>query len=71
MEKKGFLTRQDFKTFRISMSRWTQGKWIVPNGSGGWIKGDYFPDFRKQHPVNFVQIEADYEKWMPQQELAA
>jgi hypothetical protein len=65
LEKKGHLTRADFKHFQTSMSRWTQGEWIVQNGSGGWIKGKYFPDFRKQHPTNYGQIEADYDKWSP------
>lgn len=71
LEKRGFLRRDDFKNFRINMSRWTQGKWIVQNGSGGWIRGDYFPDFKKQHPVNYGQIEGDYDKWMPQQKELA
>lgn len=63
LSKRGYLTRQDFTHFRVSMSRWTQSRWLVRDGQGGWIAGDRIPDFRAQHPVNFGQIEAEYEKW--------
>lgn len=63
LAKRGFVTRQDFAFFKISMSRWTQGGWIVQGGRGGWIAGKYMPDFRAQHPVNFPQIEDEYQKW--------
>lgn len=63
LEKRGFVSRHDFAFYKISMSRWTQGGWLVKDGSGGWVGGPYLPDFRAQHPVNFAQIEADYEKW--------
>ncbi len=63
LEKRGYVTRQDFKHHDISMSRWTQGLWLKQNGTGRWVKGVHMPDFRKQHPVNYVQIENDYETW--------
>jgi len=63
LEKRGFLTRGDFSHFKISMSRWSQEHWLVKDGQGGWIAGPYLPDFRQQHPVNFEQIAADFEKW--------
>lgn len=63
LQRRGYLTRQDFAHFKISMSRWTQQGWLTKDGHGGWIAGAYMPDFKGQHPVNFVQIEADYEKW--------
>lgn len=63
LEKQGYITRQDFAFFEISMSRWTQMRWIVPGDTKGrWVAGR-MPDFRAQHPVNFAQIEADHEKW--------
>lgn len=62
LEKRGYVTRQDFAFFKISMSRWTQERWLVSNGNGAWI-GGRLPDFRAQHPVNYPQIEADFEKW--------
>lgn len=63
LDKRGFVTRADFKHFAISMSRWTQERWLAQDGRGGWVAGRNMPDFRAQHPVNFPQIEADYEKW--------
>lgn len=63
LAKRGFVSRNDFSFFKISMSRWTQGGWLIQDGRGGWIAGQYMPDFRAQHPVNFPQIEADFEKW--------
>lgn len=69
LEKQGYVTRADFAFFEISMSRWTQSRWIVPGHTKGrWIAGR-MPDFRAQHPVNFAQIEADHEKW--RQKVAA
>jgi hypothetical protein len=63
--RRGYLTRADFVHFRISMSRWTQERWLTKDGQGGWIAGRNLPDFRAQHPTNFAQIEADFEKWKP------
>jgi len=63
LDRRGYLTRGDFKHFEISMSRWTQEKWLVKDGRGGWLAGPYLPDFKAQHPVNFDQIAADFEKW--------
>lgn len=65
MKKRGFITRKDFKYFEISMSRWITPAccWLMKNGEGGWTAGPTLPDFRKQHPVNYVEIEKDYEKW--------
>lgn len=64
LERNGSVTRQDFKDHDISMSRWTQGRWLRPGPSHGrWIRGEYMPDFKGQHPVNFDQIVADFEKW--------
>lgn len=63
LDRRGYLTRQDFAHFKVSMSRWTQEKWLVKDGQGGWVAGPYMPNFKRQHPVNFDQIAADYEKW--------
>jgi hypothetical protein len=66
LEKTGYVTRKDFAELDISMSRWTQGRWLKPSESyGQWIKGPNFPDFRKQHPVNFEQIAGDFSVWNP------
>ncbi len=63
LQLRGYLTRRDFKHHDISMSRWTQGCWLESRGDGRWTKGQYMPDFRGQHPVNYVEIEKDYETW--------
>lgn len=63
LERRGVVTRQDFAHFQISMSRWSQQRWLVKAGAGGWIAGPHLPDFRKQHPRNFEEIGADFEKW--------
>lgn len=63
LQRRGYLTRQDFAHFKISMSRWTQSGWLIKDGQGGWIAGRYLPDFKAQHPVNFDQIASDFEKW--------
>ena len=65
LEKRGFVTRDDFKHFQISMSRWTVpgAGWLIKNGSGGWIQGPKYPDFRLQHPINYGQIEEKFEVW--------
>lgn len=69
LEKTGFLTRQDFKALEVSMSRWIQyglTSWLIPGKiKGQWVRGTNFPDFVKQHPVNYHQIAADYEEWNP------
>lgn len=63
LEKQGYITRQNFAFFKISMSRWTQMRWIIPGENRGqWVAGR-MPDFRAQHPVNYAQIEADHEAW--------
>lgn len=72
LEKRGFVTRHDFKFHKIDMSRWTQGRWLLPNqqAKGQWVGGSKLPKFREQHPINYASIEADYEKWQ-QPELVA
>lgn len=68
-DKIGFATRQDFKDLEISSSRFIQGgmtAWMVQGGERGkWVKSSRFPDFSAQHPVNYKQIEADFDVWNP------
>ncbi|MBO6755784.1 MAG: hypothetical protein JJ902_05625 [Roseibium sp.] len=65
LEKRGFVTRQDFKHFKISIQRWIDPylAWLIKDGNGGWVAGAGIPDFKAQHPVNYDQIAADYEEW--------
>lgn len=68
LERRGFVTRKDFAYLELSMSRWTQSRWLVQDGKGGWVAGD-LPDFRKQHPINFEQIAVAYDKWKNPKEV--
>ncbi len=70
LERNGFVTRKDFAAIAISMSRWTQEKWLVQGAKHQWVAGPNLPDFKKQHPVNYPQIEADYLKWAPKEPVA-
>lgn len=36
--------------------------WPVRN-EAGWVREPRLPDFRAQHPINWKQIEAAYERW--------
>lgn len=66
LKKRGWICPKDFKDLRISASRWTEPRYGYLERSE--IRGRYLiskrtPDFRAQHPVNFAEIEADYERW--------
>ena len=62
LERRGLVTTGDFDTLKISRSRWVQNGWISPIRRGVY-KAGRLPNFRAQHPVNFDQIAADFEKW--------
>lgn len=66
LERRGFVVRPDFKHFQIDISRWTQPgwRWLAPGPiRGTWVVSPRMPDFKAQHPLNYEQIAADYEKW--------
>jgi len=67
LQKKGFVTRADFKNYGISMSRWTQGgltAWLQPGKERGqYVATDRAPTFKEQHPRNFQEILHAYEDW--------
>lgn len=65
IERLGYVTRQDFKHHGIDYRRWiAPGYGWLEAAEGRYTKGDRFPDFKRQHPVVYAQIEADAEKWM-------
>lgn len=71
LERRGYVTKADFKHVSIDPSRWTRD-WLERGSERGqFIAGKYTPDLKAQHPVNWVQIEADFEKWKPSDEVAA
>lgn len=68
LERRGVVNRSDMKALDISASRWTQGPWayLEPNRLlGGYVRCGSTPDLRAQHPRNYAEIEADFEKWAP------
>jgi len=67
LDRRGYVTRADFKHFQLDAGRWIySGSWLVAGEvKGQYVRGPYTPDFKAQHPVNFAQIEADFEKWAP------
>jgi hypothetical protein len=60
------ITRWDFKVLGISPSRWTDPytEWLKPTPAG-YVAGKNLPDFKGQHPRNWAEIEADFDKWAP------
>lgn len=68
LDKRGIVNRQDMKALDISASRWTQGPWayLEPHTMrGGYVSCKATPDLRAQHPRNYAEIEADFDKWAP------
>jgi hypothetical protein len=66
LEKRGFLTRTDFKHINIDHRRWlpSGAGWLTLDG-GVYRKSRYFPNFKAQHPRVWDEIAADYETWKP------
>lgn len=60
------VTRADFKALGIDMGRWTQCSWLARGDARGlWVWGESHPDFRREHPRNYDEIAALYDKWAP------
>lgn len=71
MERRGFVTRADFAHLKIDHRRWVGERWIDVDGArGGWVKGPNWPDFAGQHPKNYAEIAADFDRWAPPGALA-
>ena len=63
LERRGHLTRADFKHIGIDHRRWPEQNWLrVENGH--YVAGHAIPDFRRQHPRVYEEIAADADKWM-------
>ena len=72
LERRGFVLRDDFKHHQISMQRWIAPRfgWLLRQ-ERGWGRGPHLPDFRAQHPKNWEQIGAGYDRWrLPDAALA-
>jgi hypothetical protein len=66
LDKRGHVTRKDMAALKISPTRWTAGSYgylLADKALKGYVACTNTPDLRAQHPVNYAQIEADYETW--------
>lgn len=68
LEKRGQVTRQDFKFLQIDHRRWINPmiQWLQHGDkAGSYVPGPYLPDLRTQHPKNYAEIAADFARWAP------
>ena len=72
LERNGVVHRGDMKALQISPSRWTDA-WhgFLDRTPNGFVKNERTPDLRAQHPVNYAEIEADFDNWNPYRTVAA
>jgi len=64
LERRGWLCRQDFKHIQIDHRRFLDSQWLSVV-DGAWRRGPHWPDFRRQHPRNFEEIDALFDDWKP------
>ena len=65
LEKRGYLTRADFKHVGMDHRRWIAkdfGWLVIDPVAKVYRPGQQLPDLKRQHPTNWVQIEADAAK---------
>jgi len=63
LEKRGYVTRADFKALHIDHRRWLKpASWLLVE-NGRYVRG-HMPDFKGKHPTVWDQILADADKWM-------
>ncbi|AZO67659.1 hypothetical protein [Mesorhizobium sp. M6A.T.Cr.TU.016.01.1.1] len=66
LERRGFVTIGDFKRVGIDRKRWFDMRWLAhTDDRGRYIAGRSALNLRAAHPVNYGQIEGDFEKWKP------
>lgn len=66
LDHRGTVTRADFKALGIDMGRWTQMGWLARTDERGrWRWGEHHPDFRREHPRNYEEIAALFDRWAP------
>lgn len=68
LDRRGYVTRHDMKLLGLSPTRWTDAYYgfLPPDPiKGGYVRNSRTPDFKAQHPVNYAQIEADFDQWAP------
>lgn len=64
LDRRGVVDRSHLRALRLSPTRWTARNhgYLTP-GRGGYVRCDRTPDLKKIHPVNYAEIEADFDKW--------
>lgn len=76
LERRGYVTIADFSHLHLHRQRWLQNRWLdlrVVEGClsrGQYVKGPWLKDLRAAHPVNYGQIEADFERWKPADKIS-
>ncbi|MER8394045.1 hypothetical protein NKH10_19335 [Mesorhizobium sp. M1340] len=66
LERRGFVTIADFKKVGIDRKRWLDMDWLAHSQDRGrYTAGRFALNLRLAHPVNYGQIEADFDKWKP------
>jgi hypothetical protein len=66
LERRGYVTMEDFKHLQINRQRWIEMRWLsLTETRGKYVAGARPIDLRAQHPVNYEQIAADFDKWAP------
>lgn len=63
-ERRGFVTRKDFRAIGIDPRRWLDGGWLRKGGAGLVWTGTG-PDFKRQHSRVYGEIVADFDAWAP------
>lgn len=74
LERRGYLTRADFKHVGIDHRRWVDSRWLKVETAVHGQRTTKFtagnlPNFKTQHPRNYAEIAADAAKWMPPKNL--
>lgn len=66
LERRGYVTRADMKTLQISPTRWCDswnGMLDRAPDRRAYVRNERTPDYRKVHPRNWEEIEADRADW--------
>lgn len=65
LERRGFVTRSDFKQHGIDYRRWIAPKygWLSVS-DGRYTAGPRLPDFKIQHPKVYAEIAAGADEWI-------
>jgi hypothetical protein len=65
LRRNGVVTRGDFERLKLSPRRWIDMGWLITTARGIYAQGPRPMGLQEQHPVNYAQIEADFDKWAP------